>query len=313
MRESERAIADIRSIALRRRCTIRCCHGRDTVPKEWTTLFRYLKKAYANGLTPDFDKHLAGCPCPNSDGYDSVMARAYEHGLVPRFEYIDECCSSQALVAAYRHGLVPSRRHLAVLEPRHLMSVLRAAYEHGLVPDTFDFQDMEWNDAELLTAWRDAVEHGAKIDFDTVLGFDDGGLLREAYAHGGLAPHTTHVPFMLEHGGLAEAYVAGLVFDFDTQVALLDAYDVAPALRAAYAKGAVPESRHFSDLSGRDRKAAQLAAYAAGLRVRECHVVDEDTRAIARSQITMTGAVYSLFGQDVGSVVCDKLFVRALC
>ena len=313
MRDPERAIADIRAIAFRRRCTIRCCHGRDTVPKEWTTLFRFLKKAYAGGLTPDFEKHLSDCPCPNSDGFDAVMATAYEHGLEPRFEYIRECCSSQALVAAYRHGLAPSKRHFAVLEPKHLIVVLRAAYEHGLAPKTDDFQDMEWNDTELLTAWRDAVRHGAPIDFETVLGFDDGDLLRDAYAHGGLSPDLSHVPFLLEHGALAEAYAVGLPFDFDTQVALVEPDVVAPALRAAYASGAIPDSTHFSDLTGRDRKAAQLAAYGAGLRVRESDGLDEDIKAIARSQITMTGAIQCLFGRDVGSVLCDKLFVRQLC
>lgn len=310
MRDTERAIADIRSIALRRRCTIRCCHGRDTVPKEWTTLFRFLKKAYASGLAPDFERHLSGCPCPNSDGFDAVMARAYEHGLAPRFEYIGECCSSQALVAAYRHGMVPSRRHFAVLEPKHLVDVLRAAYENGLVPDTYDFEDMEWTPIERLTAWRDAVRHGAAIDFETVLEFDDGELLRDAYAHGGLVPGVSHVPFVLEHCALAEAYAAGLEFDYDTQVALLSPKDVAPALTAAYSAGAVPESRHFSDLTGSDRKAAQLATYEAGLLVRESHGLDEDIRAVARSQISMAGAVHSLFGQDVGSVVCHKLFVN---
>jgi hypothetical protein len=313
MCDPERAIADIRAIAFRRRCTIRCCHGRDTVPKEWTTLFRFLKKAYAVGLAPDFEKHLSGCPCPNSDGFDAVMARAYEHGLEPRFEYIGECCSSQALVAAYRHGMVPSRRHFAVLEPKHLVDVLRTAYEHGLAPDTYDFQDMEWTPIEHLTAWRDAVRHGAPIDFEIVLGFDDVDLLRDAYAHGGLAPDLSHVPFLLEHRALAEAYAAGLEFDYDTQVALIPSKDVAPALTAAYSAGTVPESRHFSDLTGSYRKASQLATYASGLLVRESHGVDEDARAIARSQITMTGAVHSLFGQDIGSIVCKKLFVDELC
>lgn len=308
LRDAERAIADIRAIALRRRCTIRCCHGRDTVPKEWTSLFRFLKKAYAGGLVPDFQKHLSDCPCPNSDGYDAVMARAYEQGLVPRFEYVRECCSSQALVAAYRHGLVPSRRHFAGLEPKHLVVVLRAAYEHGLVPDTYDFQDMEWNDAELLTAWRDAVRHGATIDFETVLAFDDGDILRDAYAHGGISPELSHVPFLLEHGILDEAYAVGLPFDFDTQVALAPPEDVAPALRAAYCVGVVPDSRHFADLTGRDRRAAQFAAYEAGLLVREADGIDDDIKAVARSQITMTVAVHSLFGQDIGSVVCGKLF-----
>jgi hypothetical protein len=309
MRDPERAIADIRAIALRRRCTIRCCRGRDTVPKEWTTLFRFLKKAYAAGLEPDFEKHLSDCPCTNSDGFDAVMARAYEHGLEPRFEYIGECCSSQALVAAYRHGLVPSRRHFAVLEPKHLVSVLRTAYEHGLVPDTYDFQDMEWNDAELLTAWRDAVRHGAAIDFETVLRFEDGGVLRDAYAHGGLSPDLTHVPFVLEHGVLAEAYAAGLEFDFDTQVALLPSGEVALALRAAYAAGAIPDSRHFSDLTGRDRKVAQIVAYEARLLVQELDGTDAEILAIARSQITMTGAVIGLFGQDIGSVILSHCFV----
>lgn len=309
MRDAEHTIADIRSIALRRRCTIRCCHGRDTVPKEWTTLFRFMKKAYAAGLTPDFDKHLSDCPCPNSDGFDAVMARAYEHGLEPRYEYISECCSSQSLVSAYRHGLVPSRRHFAALEPKHLVDVLRAAYEHGLVPDTDDFQDMEWNYAELLTAWRDAVRHGAEIDFETVLGFDDGDLLRDAYARGGLAPDLTHVPFLLSHGGFVEAYAAGLPFDFYTQVALLQPEDVAPALTSAYSAGAVPDSQHFAYLTGRDRKAAQLAAYEAKLLVRELDGTDDDIRAIARSQITMTGAINSLFGRDVGSVILAHCFV----
>lgn len=305
MRDYERVISEIRATAFRRRHKIRCCHGRDSVPKEWTTLFRFLKGAYAAGLTPDFRRDLSGCPCPNSDGYDAVMLRAYQHGLRPEFEYINECCSSHAFVAAYRHGLVPVRRHFAALEPRCLVAVLKAAYEAGYTPTPDDFEDMEWSDAELTRAWRDAVCHGASVPFETVMSLDSGELLREAYAQGALAPDVSHVPFILEHAALAPAYAAGLPFDYDSQ------RPDARELKAAYDAGlARPCASHFESLGPKDRAASQIVAYEAGLLAKKEHgVACPEIKAIARAQSTTVGAVMCLLGPDIGSKVIERMFV----
>ncbi len=85
------------------------------------------------------------------------------------------------------------------------------------------------------------------------------------------------------------------------------AADAPAALRAAYARGAVPDSRHFDGLRGKDRDAAQLAAYDAGLRVRPEHGLPRTIRRrvleTARRQIWRAAALRAAFGRDVGEKI----------
>ena len=289
--KAERAIADIRGQALSRRGYVRCCRGRDTVPRSWTTLFRYLKAAYRKGLKPDHGRDLSLCPCQNSDGYDAVMKVAYECGLVPSYDYIRGCVSPNALVAAYRHGLPPCRRHFSAFDDhKFLIPVLAAAYAAGYTPDTDrDFYDRDWDRDQLCCAWHDAVEHGAEIDIDTIHDIGEYALLGVAYARGGLAPDLEHVPAILEHdeSALSHAYRAGLTFDFYSQIAMLtDESVVADSLVAAYSRGTHPEAYHLHFV------APQHVA-----RVTEA----------ARRQLRREYAVRSVFGHDIGGLVVDRM------
>jgi hypothetical protein len=289
--KAERAIADIRGQALSRRGYVRCCRGRDTVPRTWSTLFRYLKAAYRKGLKPEYGRDLSLCPCQNSDGYDAVMKVAYECGLVPSYDYIKDCVSSNALVSAYRHGLTPCRRHFAAFDDHAMIvPVLAAAYAAGYKPDPDrDFYDRDWDHDQLCRAWRDAVEYGAAIDMETIHGLGDYSLLGVAYVRGGIAPVLEHVPTFLEHdeAALPHAYRAGLPFDFYGQIAMLtDETVAADALAAAYSCGAHPEAYHL-----------QFVAPQHFTRVKDA----------ARVQLRREYAVRSVFGPDIGGLVVDRM------
>lgn len=294
--KAERAIADIRGQALSRRGYVRCCRGRDTAPRSWTTLFRYLKGAYRKGLKPDHGRDLSLCPCRNSDGYDAVMKVAYECGLVPQYEYIRGCVSSNALVSAYLHGLVPCRSHFSAFDDhRFLVPVLAAAYSAGYAPDTDrDFYDRDWDDEQLAQAWRDAVEHGAAIDIETIEELGDFSLIGLAYRRGGLVPRAKDVPTMLQHDetALPHAYRAGLAFDFYDQIAGLNDQDVVrDALVAAYSCGAHPEEWHVRD----------FVEGPFGTRV---------VKEAARLQLDREFAVRTVFGEDVGRMVAARMASR---
>jgi hypothetical protein len=310
MRRDDAATATaLHAQARRSRCKVRCCHGRDTVPRAWTTLFRFLKAAYQRGLEPVFNRDLAGCPCTNSDGYDSVLMAAYRHGMVPEYEHVRE---SRALALAYRHGLEPRRCDFSHVDDVNLVPVLAAAYAAGYRPNPGS--DFHGRDLDLERAWSDAVSYGAQIDFETLLDIGSGPLMRAAYARRALTAELTDVPAILEHGALAEAYGAGLPFDFDTQVALLDCdADAVTALAAAYEAGAAPHPRHFEHFSGDHRARAQIAAYLAGLLVEEVHgLPDEpmDRRVvleIARAQRRRAAAVVACLGPGLGQRVITAL------
>lgn len=289
--KAERAIADIRGQALSRRGYVRCCRGRDTVPRTWTTLFRYLKAAYRKGLKPDYGRDLSLCPCRNSDGYDAVMKVAYECGLVPNYDYIKGCVSPNALVAAYKHGLTPCRRHFAAFDNHDMIvPVLAAAYAAGYTPDPErDFYDRDWDEFQSCSAWIDAIEYGAAIDIDTIHNLGVYSLLATAYARGGLTPELDHVPTILEHdeSALPYAYRAGLAFDFYGQVAMLtDESAVADSLVAAYSCGAHPEAYHLQFVAPQ-------------------HVTLVKDAALL--QLRREYAVRSVMGDDIGGLVVDRM------